>query len=109
MVVEDNLYAAMALITIFEQYSLRCNMVSGGREAVNMVKQRYEKSQTSYKLIIMDLYLPELDGFKATEQIFQFLRTKFSEKDLPYICLLTQNNRQSCAQRALEMGFRKVL
>ena len=97
MVVEDNLYAAMALITIFEQYSLRCNMVSGGREAVNMVKQRYEKSQTSYKLIIMDLYLPELDGFKATEQIFQFLRTKFSEKDLPYICLLTQNNRQSCA------------
>ena len=57
----------------------------------------------------MDLYLPELDGFKATEQIFEFLRSKFSEKDLPYICLLTQNNRHSCVQRALEMGFSKVL
>jgi len=45
-----------------------------------MVKQRYEKSQSSYKLIIMDLYLPDVDGFKASEKIFEFLRTKFNEK-----------------------------
>lgn len=44
LVVEDNLFSAMALITIFEQYSLRCNMVSGGREAVSLVMQRYEKN-----------------------------------------------------------------
>ena len=44
LVVEDNLFSAMALITIFEQYSLRCNMVSGGREAVSLVMQRFEKN-----------------------------------------------------------------
>lgn len=109
LVVEDNLYAAMALITILEQYSLKCNMVSGGLESVNLVKQRYQKDQSSYEIIIMDLYLPEIDGFKATEQILEFLEGRLQKDKIPYFCLLTQNNRQSCAQRALEMGFRKVL
>jgi len=38
-----------------------------GGWAVDMVERRYNESKTTYKLIVMDMYMPTLNGVKATE------------------------------------------
>ena len=41
-------------------------MATDGQEAFEMVKQRFDRTSSTYQLIIMDVYMPICDGFKAT-------------------------------------------
>ena len=68
-------------------------MATDGLEGFDMVRRRFERTGESYKLIIMDIFMPICDGFKSTEMIRAYLKEKEElgqqlEK-APYICLLT--------------------
>ena len=39
-----------------------------------MVKTKFMNEGTSYKLIVMDLYMPELNGLETTEAIKMYLK-----------------------------------
>ena len=60
-----------------------------------MVERRYKESGTTYKLIIMDLYMPTLNGLKTMQKI-----TDLQKQDtntllkLPYFVLLTNGDVQ---------------
>ena len=41
-----------------------------------MVKSRFDKGFSTYKLIIMDVYMPICDGFKSARLIRNFLKEK---------------------------------
>lgn len=41
-----------------------------------MVKKRFERHGSTYKLIIMDVYMPICDGFKSTKLIRSYLQAQ---------------------------------
>ena len=62
LIIEDNIYDAYAFISILEQYQFDYHLVTNSIEAVNEVKNRWDRSRTMYRLIVTDLYMPQLDG-----------------------------------------------
>ncbi len=109
LIVEDNTYSAYALMSILEQYQFQFQHVTDGQQAVNCVKKRYQKLKQTFKLIVTDLYMPDLNGFEATQQIRQFLKDQPSSVEQPYICLLTQNNTSACKKQSATFGCDDVI
>ena len=40
--------------------------MTNGQKAINCVKERYQKLKQTYRLIVTDLYMPDLNGLEAT-------------------------------------------
>ncbi|MEI7661661.1 MAG: response regulator, partial [Bacteroidota bacterium] len=60
LVVEDNEFNRFIARSILVKWNIRVDMAANGREAIDMVRQK------SYDLILMDMQMPELDGYSAT-------------------------------------------
>ena len=73
LVVEDNLFCSYALVSILQQYQIDCDLANNGEDAIQRVTQRWNRDGTTYKLIIMDLKLPIIDGFEASIVIRNFV------------------------------------
>ena len=69
LLVEDNLINQKVTSSIIEKLGYPVTQASNGEEAVNLCLQN------DYKVILMDLSMPGMDGFEATEKI------RASEKD----------------------------
>jgi PAS domain S-box-containing protein len=63
LVVEDNLINQKVAQSIFKNIGYEIDLARNGIEAVAMVKDN------TYDIIFMDLFMPEMDGFEATEKI----------------------------------------
>jgi signal transduction histidine kinase/CheY-like chemotaxis protein len=63
LLVEDNLINQKVGQSIFKNIGYEIEIASNGIEALEMV------DKNKYDIIFMDLFMPELDGFEATEQI----------------------------------------
>lgn len=94
MLIEKNLRRAGIMNTITH--------IENGREAVEYLcrEGQYEnKDLPSALLILLDLNLPEMDGFQVLEKIKSDQRTKL----IPVIILTTTDNPRE-VERAYEMG-----
>lgn len=63
LLTEDNEINQDVVLNILEEVNAEVVIANNGREAVERVEEE------SFSLILMDLQMPEMDGFKATEQI----------------------------------------
>lgn len=63
LLVEDNLINIKIAKQILEKWDLEVDVAKDGREAINMF------SPGKYHLVLMDLHLPEIDGYGATIEI----------------------------------------
>ena len=74
-----------------------------------MVEARFEKKcscqNKNYKLIMMDLQMPIMDGFEASEKILELFKS-FKDENKPQICAVT--SYQTLEQRCLNIGMKKV-
>ncbi|MBM4157426.1 MAG: response regulator [Ignavibacteria bacterium] len=68
---EDNVFIQKILANIFRKYDIEYTIVSNGKEVIDILDKK------SFDLIIMDLQMPGIDGYKATESIRK-------QKDKPY-------------------------
>lgn len=76
LVVEDIALNQLLMKTVLEDFEFTCDIASNGKIAI-------EKLQTSnYDIILMDLQMPEMNGFEATE----FIRNKMN-LETPIIAL----------------------
>jgi PAS domain S-box-containing protein len=70
LVVEDVALNQLLIRTLLDDFGFKCDIVSNGRLAI-------EKMQANeYDIILMDLQMPEMNGFEATEYIRKKLNSK---------------------------------
>lgn len=63
LLVEDNSINQKVAKSIFKNIGYEIELAANGAEAIEKIKNN------NYDIIFMDLFMPEMDGFEATEQI----------------------------------------
>ncbi len=66
LLVEDNELNAEIAMTILQDIGIKVELATDGKEALDRVK---EVPAGYYDLILMDIQMPEMDGYQATRQI----------------------------------------
>jgi PAS domain S-box-containing protein len=94
MLVEDNIINQTVAKEILGQAGIQPDIMNNGQEAVDAV------SQKKYDIILMDIQMPVLNGFQATEAI----RKQYSSDDLPIIAM-TANAMKGDREACLESGM----
>ena len=68
LVIDDDSIACEHANVIMGQVGIKCDTVTSGQEAVEMVKVRHGRRK-DYDLILVDWKMPEMDGIETTRQI----------------------------------------
>lgn len=99
MLAEDNELNAEIAITILEEMGLKVDRVEDGIQCVSRIEQ---ESADSYELILMDIQMPGMDGYKATEAIRR-LPDK-AKANIPIVAM-TANAFEEDKKMALSKGM----
>lgn len=97
LVVDDNMMNIMVVKVILSEYEITLSEATNGDQAVAFL----EKNPTD--LILMDLKMPVLDGFQATNIIRKKLKL------VTPIIALTANSLEEEKQKCLEIGMNYYL
>ena len=98
LLAEDNELNAEIAITILEDMGLRLDRVEDGIQCVSKIEQM---PAGTYDLILMDIQMPEMDGYEAARQIRK-LPGEYA--DIPIIAV-TANAFEADRKKALEAGM----
>ncbi|MDQ7091533.1 MAG: response regulator [Methylococcales bacterium] len=97
LIVEDTAINQMVIMGILEYFGFMATCVNNGQEAVDA----YQSSQ--YQLIFMDLQMPGMDGYEATQAI-RALEKNQEKKRVPIIAL-TANVMNGVSDKAYKVGM----
>jgi CheY-like chemotaxis protein len=95
LVAEDHLDSRDAMRAILEAFGYRVVEAVNGREAVDLALQ------DPPDLILMDIMMPELDGFEATRELRRHARTRST----PIIAVTAMEGAQALALQAGATDF----
>ncbi len=96
LVAEDNAVNQKLVARLLEKRGHQVKVVANGREALESIEQGY------YDLVLMDLQMPEMDGFEATGELRK--REKQTGIHIPVIAL-TAHAMKGDRERCLEAGM----
>jgi CheY-like chemotaxis protein len=94
LVAEDNVINQQVAEELLTQAGLKVKIANNGREAVEML------AENVYEAVLIDIQMPEMDGYEATRAI----RQKSEFKDLPIIAM-TANVMAGDREKCLEAGM----
>ncbi|WP_345372205.1 response regulator [Algivirga pacifica] len=95
LLVEDNEVNQMLVQTLLKQWDYACVLARNGREALEKLRQE------DFDIVLMDLHMPEMDGYDATRHIRKFEGYK---AEVPIIAM-TASALKDEAVRCLEAGM----
>ena len=98
LVAEDNELNAEITLTVLKEKGLLVERTANGKECVEMLK---EKPADYYDMILMDIQMPEMDGYQATEMI----RNLGDSRAAVPILAMTANAFEEDRQKALDAGM----
>jgi CheY-like chemotaxis protein len=81
LVVEDNYINQRLIKKLLEKRGYRVDIAEDGKEAVEKFKQQLQQLENPYKLILMDIQMPVMDGIEATREI------RKTDANIPIIAL----------------------
>ena len=94
LIAEDNRINQEVIAGLLEPYGLELTLVGNGRDAVNAVQNQ------QFDLIMMDIQMPQLDGFQATEQILAMRLPK-----VPPVIAMTAHAMKEDIEQCLAQGM----
>jgi CheY-like chemotaxis protein len=94
LVVDDDVRNLFALASALEARGMEVLFAENGREGIECLD-----ANTDVDLVLMDLMMPEMDGYAATRS----LRERPEFKDLPIICL-TAKAMKGDREKSIEAG-----
>src|SRR5258708_33289991 len=95
LVVEDNAINQRLALRFLDQLGYRSDLANNGLEAVEAVKRQ------TYDVILMDVQMPEMDGYEATREIHR----RCAPGKAPYIIALTAHSMKGDQEKCLENGM----
>ena len=93
LIVEDNKINQELLNFIFTQWNIGYTIASNGQEAIELLKKDH------FDLVLMDIQMPEMDGYTATKEIRQALKL-----DIPIIAM-TAHTMEGEREKCLSYGM----
>jgi len=96
LLAEDNAVNQKIVIKMLEKYGVRVDAVASGKEALDALRL------APYDLVLMDVQMPEMDGYEATRMIRQ---GKAGPQDKLPIIALTANAMTGDRERCLDAGM----
>ncbi len=91
LLAEDHLDSREALSALLEAFGFAVIPAVNGAEAVELARERHPD------LILMDIMMPEVDGFEATRRIRDFPETR-------HVPIITLTAMEGARDRAMEAG-----
>jgi PAS domain S-box-containing protein len=100
LVVEDNQMNRFLAGQILDTWNVEVDMAEDGLEAIKKMEEN------TYNLVLMDLQMPRMDGFEATE----YIRNKMPEpvSQTP-IVVLTADVMPETREKALQLGISRFI
>ncbi|MCK5096833.1 MAG: response regulator, partial [Desulfobacteraceae bacterium] len=95
LLVEDNKINQLVASRILEEAYIKVTIASTGLEAVQLLET------TRFDLVLMDIQMPEMDGYSATGEI----RNKLKLKDLPIIAMTAHamaGDKEKCIKAGMD-------
>ena len=98
LLAEDNELNAEIAMTILKENGLKAERAVNGKQCMEMLKKMPEDY---YDMILMDIQMPEMDGYEATKLIRNL---DDARADIPIVAM-TANAFEEDRQKALESGM----
>jgi CheY-like chemotaxis protein len=99
LVVEDDVRNIFALSSVLEPKGARIQIARNGREALEALDQAGAPGTPAVDLVLMDIMMPEMDGYTAMREI----RKRVDGKKLPIIALTAKAMRDD-QEKCLSAG-----
>ena len=101
LIVEDNKINQGLLSYLFTEWDICYEVAANGKEAIGLLNQQ------SFDLILMDIQMPEMDGYTATRQIREVLKL-----DIPIIAMTAytmEGERKKCLSYGMNEHISKPI
>jgi signal transduction histidine kinase/AmiR/NasT family two-component response regulator/HPt (histidine-containing phosphotransfer) domain-containing protein len=101
LIAEDNVMNQRLISHLMKSWSFNFDLVFNGAQAVESIRKNH------YDLILMDIQMPEMDGYTATSQIRSVLRS-----DVPIIAMTAHamtGEKEKCLKAGMDNYISKPL
>ncbi len=98
LLAEDNQTNQEITVALLEEVGVKADIAASGKEAVNAV------SRKQYDVVLMDVQMPEMDGYEATRVI-----RENNPPDVLPIIAMTANAMRGDKEKCLEAGMNRYI
>ena len=95
LLAEDNVVNQKVALRILEKMGFRADVSANGLEVLSALKK------INYDVVLMDIYMPEMDGYETSENILK----RYSQDERPKIIAMTANAMQGDKDKCLDAGM----
>jgi CheY-like chemotaxis protein len=103
LLVDDNEINALVAQRMLEKLGCDVTVARHAREAVESCTHASKAAQSDFDLVLMDVHMPDIDGFEAARLIRDLYRA--ANRKAPPIAALTANAFAEDRQRCLDAGL----
>ena len=113
LVVDDNDFNIFPVkLMLKELYNIDIHSASNGQIAVDMFKERWSNKckckNRVFRLIIMDISMPVMDGIKASNLILKLQNAQRYDEELTHIVALTAHTNKEYITKCKAVGMKDV-
>jgi len=95
LIADDDMRNVFALSTSLQNYDMIIEIANNGKEAVEILK----KPNNGVDIVLMDIMMPEMDGYEA----IQIIREELKQKNLP-ILAVTAKAMKGDREKSIQIG-----
>lgn len=105
LLVEDNPVNQRVAMMMLQKLGFQPDFAGNGQQALKMVKEKALLESYPYKVVFLDIFLPDIDGSEVCRRI----RSELPLKDQPFIVALTADESQENLKHYIEDGMDAIL